>query len=545
MEIDAIRLQFISASERFLRKVESHLLGDNPSRLHRVDNCVRELTMIWDKVLVAPLDELARVNDTSVLIDCVMAFAASVDVALVATKMGISDTSRGVIAQVQRDILDFGSKFASALSAHVNAILKNKSLDVGQVEQVLRARAHIGLGPVFSKIARRYAPLMHPDALIALREILLVQTIDALLGVEHTPIDAKRPIYEQILTSGSLIPLTQSMSRNALFDMFNEKYDMQHDIAANLARIADNMSANIVLLSKVVPRAIEFDSRGLFDFAFVRKNDLIVPKFLGLCDKAINRFNTVHVLTESKAVVPNYFYHAAPQARSKGATADKTLVLESLTGNLFRIMGSSLSSTRQESDTMRQGGAIAPRGERFMTDSMNCKFLALGQSTRADQYHRRAEEAIFANGQSEEVRSIVTIFQTTGTNMLLADALRSRITIRMREFLRKDLAHEIKPVGGEFFDMCVNSLQDVMPSIKNHTIDLSAQSMFFSKLFKLANKLATFLEPFMFTFGDADHSSKERIVDSIMQSAADEELFTIDETLNMVYLEAVRKTTAR
>lgn len=520
MEIETIRAQFISSSERFVRKVESFMLGDDPSRARNADKSVRELMVMWEKTLVVPLDELARINDTFSRVETIMQFAAYIDVNLVARRTGVSDTSRGVMAQLQRDILDFGSKFMSMLSAQTNAILKNKApLDIAKVELLLIERAmSVGIGPVFAKVARRYAPLMHPEALRKLREILLVHAIDKMFEVTRTPIDPARPIYEQVLTSGSLVPLTQSMSRKALFEIFGDAYDMKQNISDNLARLADKFACSVVLSSKIAPRAIEFDSRGLFDFAYVKRNDLIMPKFLGLCEKAIARYNTIHVLSESKATIPTYFYHQPREASSR------TLILESLTGNLFRIIGPAIC-----------GQGKTRVGEEYLTDNDYCRFLVEGQSTRADQYNRRAEDAIFANGQSDEVQSITAMFQTTEANSILADSLRSRITIRMRDYLRDKIEIPSNQIS-ELFDMCVNALQDVMPSIKSHLANLSSQAMFFSRLFKLAGKLSSFLEPFAFELRTADHGSRERIVNKIMQNAADEELFTIDETLNMTFL---------
>jgi hypothetical protein len=76
-----------------------------------------------------------------------------------------------------------------------------------------------------------------------------------------------------------------------------------------------------------------------------------------------------------------------------------------------------------------------------------------------------------------------------------------------------------------------------MPVMKSRSISSATLSMFFARLFKLAGRIIALMEPFNYKLlpSATERIEKDKIIDSVMQSAADEELFTMDETLNMMY----------
>lgn len=519
-DIDTVRVQFAGSVERFLHKVEARALGQDPASMRDAKKDYGELAIIWSQPNIAPLEQLVQINDVTRLIARIIEFTETVDVARIATELNVSDTLRGTMMHLQRDILDFGSALLSLYGAQTNALLK-KALDIAQIESLLRARIanHEPLGSVFSKIARRYAPLMSASARDAMRAALLSDAINVLLEVERVPIDNSRPIYEQVLTSGALLPLTQSMSRTAFFAMCDSKYKMQRDISENFARLARKLRANLIYVSKVArfgtANAIEFDARSLFDFAYVKKNDLVVPKFSGLCDKFMQRYNTVRLLSESKAVVPNYLYCATP-----GAT--HTLVIESLVGNLFRVIG---RATSDPTDFVR-----------FLTENESCRFLVEGQSTRADQYNRRAEDAIFSSrARTAEVRDIVHIYKTTSADTLLSDSLRNHIAIKLREYALAKMQTSMD-VLSDVFKLCIDALHEVLPVQRAQIVDVGSRAYFFAKLSRIAAKITSLIARYPII----DRARIDQIIERIVGEVADEELFALDETLNMTYLR--RKT---
>lgn len=537
MDIDIIRQQFISTAERFLRKVEDHALGSDPARLHQVSRNIKDIIQQWENPLLVPLDELKRIDSTLTAIDCIMSFNASIDVSLLAIKMGVSDTSRGIMAQLQRDNLDYGSKFKSVLSSTATKILQTRTLDIGQVEILLRSilansdrKISIPyLGPIYSRIARRYVPLMNESTQREMYSLLMNKTAGRLLGTAEVPINPKNLIYEQVLTSGQLVPITPSISRNALFAIFSDEYNMAQTLQENLARLSKKSAVlskeaesskksrfNIVFVSKVTRMAIEFDSRPLFDQAFIQRNNLEVPKQVGLNDKVLTRYTTTRVLSESGATVPNYFYY--------DVGAPKTLILESLVGNLFRIVG----------DAREQNGEGI---DKYLVPNERCQFLVRGQSNRASQYHARMEDEIFKNGQTDEVRQIVSMYQTANTDLILADSLRNKMAMQLKEYVVARYKVSSQRLS-DVFAMAVAALQDIMPIIKSRSISSSTLSMFLARLFRLAGRIAALFEPYepKLVADTTDSAEKNRIVDQVMQRAADEELFTMDETLNMMFL---------
>jgi hypothetical protein len=532
MDIESIRVHFSNDTERFLAKVKAHVFGDDPVRVQATEDCLDKFKAIWRKILVAPMDELARVDETMRYADCIVGFVRTVDVAKVAVKADMSSTSRGVMVQLQRDIINTGASLMSACSALSNAILKNKPMDLSVISAMLEsklrqdAQSPPGLGPIFSKVVRRYAPLMTAAARADLRRLILEKTIGNMFGVVRLPIDAARPVYEQVLTNGALLPLAQSTTFAAFFTSIGEKYDESAPLRDNLARIAKTRTINVLFTARIMKNAIEFDSRALFDFEYVTRNNLVVPKFTGLCDKALARFGTIKpVVPSGDARVPFYIHEQNAEAR-------RTLVLESLAHGKIRAVGDAIRDTSGS-----DGDRLAP----FLVDNDHCKFLAEGQSTRADEYHRRAEDTIFANARSAKVRDVANMFKTSGSILFVADSLRSKLSLRLREYMRS-WQEKVGDSEDEsnVFAMCIDSLRDVLPTTKRSASDIGARysslAVFFAKLSKLAGNISSSLFDIRRTREVLDYSAVERHVDTIMKTAANDELFTIDESLNMVYL---------
>jgi len=597
MDIDALRERFLSAADKFMRGVGSHAVGESPEQLRAVGECARELGAAWKRPQVLALDELLRLNDTARLVECICAFGRAIDVARVAERMGVSDFSRGNMAAQQRDIADFGARMMREIGEMSSRILRNKALDVNAVASMLRARLEtrgmLSLGPVVMKIARRYAPLMDARARDELRALILGASVDRALGVTHTPIDSARPIHEQVFTMGELVPITQSMDRDALFVLFGVRYDASTTFFDNLARLGGAVGARVIFISKPAQEAIEYDGRGLFDYDYIAANDLISEPLAGLSEKTMARFETVRMLApralrdESLAGV---YYHLANAAEAR------SLIIESISAEYYRVVGAPIihfdpaaAAEREQDIKVRKqrlrekekasrgylghnfdpararlvratrraiagsaisaGSAIGGADDdeddetqlsreeiaRYLVPNESCRFLVDGQSDRADQYHRRAETAILSSAaRPEAVRAVVQMYIVAKDDASIADSFRSRMTIRLRDYLHNEwIMRTMRRM--DIFAMCMDSLRDILPEFADRSLGAGFIAPYFARVMRLATHLANAAEHFAGIILEKSYDKIERVLEKMIGDAADMEMFALDETLNMLY----------
>ena len=527
MDIDFLKRQFISDAKNFLTQIEKRAHGLDPVEYKKARECVGEMDTIWAKIITRPFDILLRLDKTTQLVHSIMKYVSSIDVSAIATAVGVSTTAKSVMILEQYHIRENGGKLFDALSAQANDFLVKNRIDSAQIiAYVQNVIDTIGkkdveyplFGAIIAQAITFNASVMTAEDANKLHQLLLDTSIDKLLRTTRTPIDASRPVYEQVLTTGYLIPATQSMNRNALFGIFDQQYDMKLDLSANLKKLANAIRANVVFVSMVAPITLEFDSRGLFDEKYLRKNDLLVPKFCGLCDKVLARFDTIKKLNPSRANVPHYFKYFNNFAQ--------TLVIESLVGNLFRIMGTA---------TQHKGGS-------YLIDNSACLFLLEGQSTRADEYNRRIEEQIFANGQSEFVQSVINTTEgdKRARDQMLSGIIRGKFATLMQQY-----AHTDKVFGANKIDDLFAMLILAYKAEQGRDVSFPSFAFFAPQLFKTAiiinNKLDEHGEELRATMLNNNFAERERVFNIVLDEATAEDMFAFTTTDNIQLLIARAK----
>jgi hypothetical protein len=442
MDINLIFARFAQHARYFIDKVRAHI-PDIPA------NFGSQIAEI-EKAIVAPSADnaraLMRFGEASREVEEIMREMSRIDLATIFVRMDVSSTTRGIIAQLQRKSLDDGSDLLTAINEQISRMMtrSDELFTVEQVAQMLResiATHHIT--PIIARLSRKYVPLMAKETRFEMR-VGIAQLADELLGVTRVAIDENRDIIEQITMYGSLVPLTVSMNRNALFEIFGSHYEMAQSFEDNFAQLASVLRAHVIFVLKKPAQTsptqtvIEFDDRPLFDSEFINRAKLSTAPFLGLCDRVIARFNTLRELTLSGARAPHFHV-----ARYTGGSAISSLVTESLTGNMFRIMG-----------VRRSDGESKNPRDKYLTDNIQCQFLLFGPSNRADNYHRIAGEAIIRASLSESARSIIGM-QTGTEDTQVADAMKSRAEILISRMIRDNFA----PSVAEILDMLIDDTE--------------------------------------------------------------------------------------
>lgn len=531
MDIDIIRQQFISSTKNFLAQIEKYIHGLNPDDYKHANSCVKEMEIIWAKIIMHPFDILLRMDKTSELVHTIMQYVSSIDISAIATKIGISTTAKGVLALAQYHIRENGDKIIEGLCAQADEFMAKSHIDNAQIINYVRnVISDMGtklplFGTIMAQAIAFCSRTLTKDEASELHLLLVGVAIDKLMDVSRTPIDNTRPVYEQVLTTGYLIPVTQSMNRNALFAIFDQQYDMKVNLQANLKTLADAIRANVVFVSKVSPIALEFDSRGLFDENYIRKNDLIIPKFCGLCDKVLTRFDTIKKLNTSRASVPYYFKYFNNFAQ--------TLVIESLVSNLFRIVGIPAQQRKQTNVS------------EYFVDNSAILFLLEGQSSRADKYNQMIEEQIFIRGQSDLVQSIVntTDADKSSREQMMSNILRGNFITLMHQYAHTDKVFGPNKID-DLFGMLILAYKTIGDTGKQ--ILFPAFSFFSPQLFKIAvvinNKLDEHSEEIKTTINDDNFAKREHIFDIVIDEATAEDVFLLSETENIQLLIARAKS---
>ncbi len=516
-DVEAVYAGFIGSVDKFVKKLEK----DEHEKSKNIAQLAHSLEEINATRAAAMIDKLEKINSSGALISRICEITASFDVESIAMRMDISDTSRGVLAQTQRDIIDMGGKLLSIYSATVNRLIKTSKVDVAQV--MGHIRAHVDkcsradqcsrIGSVFMKVIRAYAPFMSQEEREEMHSLLLEKYAASLLGSTTRTIRADIPLHEQVLTSGSLVPLFRSLPRDEFFELFEEKYDTKRPLSENLERLARAKKTDVVFVSKIGGEAIEFDSRALFDSDYVREHELMVPQFLGICDKTLARYNTVGTIAPCEKFADAEPYYGHWEAASKRSASSRVIIVESLAHGTLRQIGNSHEST---------------------TRAEKCRFLVEGQTTRAREYNMRIEDAIIAHRTNEAeigaAHIAVEKYLVAKNDASASGAFASQIEIGLLNFLSTG---NIALSARLFID-----ISDVVATAMRGTA-LQEYSSQISILWSVTSRISKLVEPFLAAImsarslggGGAIREQCTSAVSKIMQTARDEELFIFEESI--------------
>jgi len=378
---------FIIAAQSAMSRSEHSLRKYNPAEYNRAARAIEDITAVkFD--MSKPFDYLRSV-------DIVMQNA-------------------GVLS----DILNINPAFIELYQASVK---NDRDIIIcGAVSQeVMVAEAQRGrLGPSMVRAIRACSAELPDRVRDAIVDAVRIDRVNELFAVKRIALQSDRLLQTQILTRGPFIPLSPAMGRNTFFSALGVKYDISLSVAENLNRVARANGIMIVHMHNESDPPFDFDARGLFDSTYLREKDLISPKYAGLCDKVIERYTTMKVLSKSRA--PMHMWHATERKNN-------VIIIESPASNLFRIIGSArhLSSSRCKDHALM----------RYITDATMCSHLINGQSTRADKYNLQMDRIIMERATSKIARD-ATAMAAEGTLKHPPSVVRAQIQAAITKVLR-------------------------------------------------------------------------------------------------------------
>jgi hypothetical protein len=198
--------------------------------------------------------------------------------------------------------------------------------------------------------------------------------------------------------------------------------------------------------------------------------------------------------------------------------------MESLVGNLFRIIGIPHRAT-----TTRGPKNVSE----YITANADCSFLLDGQSTRADEYGARAEDAIFTGGRTEFAQSIAGMGAAAAAERAnIASALFARIDEFARQYVHSDKMVK-EPIIDDIFDLCVLAYRKIAKSEEIATRELPSVSY---QLFSLAKKLWMAIGERWSELVEMEYDAREHAISDVIKGFSEETEFTIGESENAIML---------
>ncbi|MCK9607565.1 MAG: hypothetical protein M0R33_14080 [Methylomonas sp.] len=256
---------------------------------------------------------------------------------------------------------------------------------------------------------------------------------NASFGIETVALDPQIPLFEQILAAGGLSPITQSISRKTLFHAIGEEYQIALSLEENLDFLARNLGVTVFFLNSISEKPIETDSRGLFDEQFITTRKLFTNPRAGLTEQFITRFNTIREYSrmENADKLPMFYV-------SSGKLQEKVLILETITGNVFRVVSLPAQFTSDDleqigNDFAAESGNIAEILQRVCVPISAAKFLLEGQSRRVDTYNAILEEEILRECFDDRSTQFINMYRDSPPD-------KSAISTFIAALLRKILA---------------------------------------------------------------------------------------------------------
>jgi len=453
--------------------------GDTDKAIKTVENNVAILS--GPATSANALAYFAAGSTTLAAIQDIYDFISSISMASLMS--GKSETYSQSLVALRANVIESGRTISRRVLESCIDVLVRVPIDVKVVFNLVAERIRAGtMDKVYARLLRKYMSFFSESQRAAIQDLLYVGT-GKLIEAAIRPIDPSRPTWEQVLSTGSLVMLTQSVSRRVFFGMFGMPYRDNMPLERNLDALAQRVGATLIFVSKLTKRPIEFEGRGLFSLEYIKEKGLITSRYLGLCPRVIRRFQTMKPLIPSGKRVAHY-YKSTP----KGTTAaGRVLVVETLTGNLFRIIGVPTYDTgrivaqllKDDTESARTGGAAKTRTKtyqeskarkpakslepesgmqhvpavpppttpakeelirRLLTPIDRCRFLVEGQTTRAMNYNEIMEDVIFSKCFSDKVVAATNSYKELASDPSMPLALRNEIFMRLRKII--DTARE-------------------------------------------------------------------------------------------------------
>lgn len=336
---------------------------------------------------------------------------------------------------------------------NIDAYLREGKIEVRDVITLLSSGDIDKDGEInraYLKIFRHFYPFMNEDERAQLRAFLQAR-INRVLGSSYTAGNPGVQFWMQNFATCSLIPLTPSIPIDELFGRLDVQYSADLALRENLESIAQSLNIGVVYLQKSSKDRFEFQWRPIFDANFIRMQNLISPRYTGLCDRTIARYETIRAID-------------GPSARAKDdevrididVNRPKIIILESLAANRVRVLG------------------YYNQPESLTVDAARVPIFARGMSTRADDYNKRAEERMAAMYTQQNQRGLhreaMNIYAKDATDVsAFANTFLNQIRILVREYFlgKSDISYDNKDIQRGCWEMVFAALKFAYMSMYN------------------------------------------------------------------------------
>lgn len=370
-----------------------------------------------------PLEAIAQMNEVNILLEALRVSLAAISQTVrdAASRTQISETTRSSFDAMQHEIISHCDDLAEMHSSAIDVLLRDGDIEVRDVIALLETDKITKGGTirrVYLRILRRFYPFMNEKERAKVQSFLEAH-IDKLLDCARVPYDSKMEFWAQSLTQCSLIPLTMSLPLEEIFAIFGVAFLSDLTLRENLANLAREVKVGVIFLKKHVGRnKLEFQWRPLFDGEYIRAKALTDPRFAGLSDRSIARYETIVPIHANASESED---EDAMLRIDINADASRLIILESFLPGIARVLAYRNSK-----------GSLIVNARRV-------PIFRLGATTRADEYNRRVEDILVeARAKQEKVghiREAINIFTSGDVDpQAFANTLLNQIKLAMRAY---------------------------------------------------------------------------------------------------------------
>lgn len=215
--------------------------------------------------------------------------------------------------------------------------------------------------------------------------LIVEQQKNDVLGT--TRIELKYAGIQGQIVNYSLVPLTESMKMSEIFKLIGvDTVNIDTTNSPQDLSLLSSQDFGVILLNKSSQSPLEFNLRGLIDPKYINENGLKISPLSGLTKKMLKKYTTINELP----ITP-----IAPAAKViVNPHMDKFIILETLNGDLWRILGTG------ETDDLS-----AITGDKIIG-------LIKGLTTRAINYNKYHEDKIVDVCYDRKYEMIANSFST-------------------------------------------------------------------------------------------------------------------------------------
>ncbi len=428
--------KYSAAVDTFLKTVKPYAAS-----LGRAKNVVVEFKYLEDarnKFNPVREQEISSIEQVAAVYDVIGDIETAMDkIYRAAADLAREDKSFRETAEIIRNECSEYKKFSLDLdNDFFQDAIKNKKPEViNEIADKLRLnKFHLFLVREFFTSAGKKAPLIS-ERIEEIKNRLLHSERSDLMDEKFDPSIG-------LISRYGLIPVTEFMPLNRLFELISRPYDTTVHQEDNIRALNVGLIGSIII-KRLTGNPIELNIRPLIDAEYVNSRGLLSQPGAGLNEKIIERFNTARNINRLNTIKPPYTFQ-----KNISMAAQKVYIFETLNNREFRLLAHDFY-TRD-----------------YLVDRALIRGIEKGLSTRARQYNAAQLDSDFMDPAAtyiistvKELKSTISIdsivarISTELISILETSPIGDDVATKLKQIIRDHAAAVVEKVLGEIFSL--------------------------------------------------------------------------------------------